>query len=136
MLPYVLKVKKRTVLIVDNSSNVRRLVINLLSPIKNIEVVGEAGTVMQAIEMFEKTNPDVVILDLHYPEGGGFDVLDHIKIHRPGTMVIVLTNYPLLPYRKRCIEAGAEYFFDKSMEFDKIAEVINEPTSSKERQDI
>ena len=124
--------QKRKVLIVDDSIDVRRLVIELLSHITDIEVVGEAGTVIQAIEMFQKTNPDVVIIDLQLPEGSGFDVLDHIKSRRPSTMVIVLTNYPLPRYRKRCAEIGVEYFFDKSMEFDKITEVINKPTSSRE----
>jgi DNA-binding NarL/FixJ family response regulator len=125
-------IQKRKVLIVDDSPSIRRLVIDLLSPIADIEIVGEAGTVIQAIEMFQKTNPDVVILDLQYPEGNGFDVLDHIKSRRPSTMVIVLTNHPLPQHRKRCAEIGAEYFFDKSMEFYKIAEVINKPTSSRE----
>jgi DNA-binding NarL/FixJ family response regulator len=43
-------------------------------------------------------------------------------------MVIMLTNYPYPQYRKKCADAGADFFFDKSTEFDKIAEVFKKFT--------
>jgi len=51
-------------------------------------------------------------------------VLQEIKRDKPSCKVIVLTNYPYREYRKKCMELGADFFFDKATEFDKIPEVL------------
>jgi len=51
-------------------------------------------------------------------------VLEAIKRERPATIVVILTNHPLPQLRKRSQQAGAEYFFDKTQEFGKVAEVL------------
>jgi DNA-binding NarL/FixJ family response regulator len=58
------------------------------------------------------------------PGGSGIDVLSKIKKDRSAPMVIVLTNYPYPQYRKKCMDCGADFFFDKSTEFGKVIEVI------------
>lgn len=58
------------------------------------------------------------------PGGNGIDVLQNIKKSKPAPIVIMLTNYPYLQYRKKCMKAGAEYFFDKASEFEKVNEVL------------
>jgi two-component system response regulator DesR len=60
------------------------------------------------------------------PGGCGLDVLDVIKRERPATRVIVLTNYPLPQFRKRSADAGAEWFFDKTQESKRVAEVLHD----------
>jgi DNA-binding NarL/FixJ family response regulator len=66
----------------------------------------------------------VVILDIQMPDASGIAVLAHIKKESPRTIVIMLTNFPLPPFRKCCPKAGADYFFDKSTEFEKVIEVL------------
>jgi len=65
-----------------------------------------------------------VILDIRMPGGSGIDVLEDIKKINAAPIVIILTNYPYPQYRKKCMAAGADYFFDKSSEFEKVTEVL------------
>lgn len=115
---------KMRVLIVDDSAVVRERVTTLLSEVESVEVVGHAETVREATTSLEALRPHVVILDIRLTDGSGIDVLTYIKQHRPELKVIMLTNYPYPQYRKKCLEAGAEFFFDKSTEFDQIATVV------------
>jgi DNA-binding NarL/FixJ family response regulator len=68
----------------------------------------------------------VVILDIRFPDGSGIDVLQAIKQDQPAPMVIILTNYPYSGYRQRCLNAGADFFLDKSTEFDQIPKLFEQ----------
>ena len=98
----------------------------MLSEIEDVMIVGQACEGQEAIDLFHKTNPDIVILDIRMPKRSGIEVLSEIKKDRCETVVIMLTNYPFEQYRIRCIEAGSDYFFDKSSEFEKVLEVLQE----------
>jgi len=113
-------------LIVDDSSVVReRLAARLSNPGK-VEIVGNVGDIVTALSTFEREKPNMVILDIQLPDGNGIDVLTRIKQQDGNTVVVMLTNFPYEAFRKRCFEAGADYFFDKSTEFHKITAVIKE----------
>ncbi len=90
----------------------------------DIEIVGQTGTAREAVESVRALRPDVVILDLHMPGGNGLDVLQDMKRNTPAPIVIIFTNYPFPHYRQRCLDGGAEFFFDKSTEFDKLRETL------------
>ena len=113
-------------LIVDDSLLVREKLGCHLEKIKGVEITGKACDVRSAIEAFHRSRPDVVVLDLQMGGGNGIDVLKEIKRDRPETLVIILTNHPFPQLAKRCREAGAEFFFDKTCEFGKVAEVLRE----------
>lgn len=89
-----------------------------------IEVIGEADNVQQAIEHIRQQGPDVVILDIRMPGGNGIDVLREIEKNDQAPVVIMLTNYPYPQYKRKCMDAGADFFFDKSREFEKVVEVL------------
>jgi DNA-binding NarL/FixJ family response regulator len=76
--------------------------------------------VAEAISGIRIIQPDVVILDIRMPGGNGIDVLQTIKQDEAAPMVIILTNYPYPGYRQKCMQAGADFFLDKSAEFDQI----------------
>ncbi len=114
------------VLIVDDSEILRDRLIAMLSEIVEPENISQAKDVPDAINSFRKLNPDVVILDIRMPGGSGIDVLKEIKGNRRPPVAIILTNYPYAQYREKCIEAGADFFFDKSTEFDKVTEVFRQ----------
>ena len=114
------------ILIADDSVVVRDRLISLLGDIPGIEVVGQAGDAPEARGLAEKLRPDVAILDLRMPHGSGADVLQDIKRLNPAPKVIMLTNYPHPENRKKCIDRGADYFFDKSTEFKKVVSVLSE----------
>jgi DNA-binding NarL/FixJ family response regulator len=114
------------VLIVDDSLLLRERLCCRLGSIEGIEIAGKACDVPGGIETFRRVEPDVVVLDLLMPGGSGLDVLEAIKRERRATIVVILTNHPLPQLRKKCQQAGAEYFFDKTQEFGKVAEVLRE----------
>ena len=111
------------VVIADDSSVVRERLTAMLSDVEEVETIGQAQDVGDAIDSFEELKPDAVILDIQMPGGSGIDVLKHIKKEQPDTVVIILTNYPYPQYRKECMDEGADFFFDKSLEFERAVEV-------------
>ena len=121
------------VVIADDSAPVRKGLSALLSGIGEVEIVGESRDVVETITFIRESRPDVVILDLRMPDGTGLDVLERIRNERPTPKVIVLTNYPFVQYRKKCLEAGASFFFDKSTEFHKIPRAIEQFSTDEAR---
>jgi len=115
---------KVRVFIVDDSLIVREHLVTMLDDLTEVEVVGQAETVTKAISAIGKLQPDLVILDIRMPDGSGIDVLQTIKQDEPAPIVIVLTNYPYPAYRQKCLQAGADFFLDKSTEFDQIPELF------------
>ncbi len=114
------------VFIADDSSTLRQRLVAMLDELDDVEVIGQAQDVPEAIDLIRKIKPQVVILDIRMPGGSGIDVLENIKRNMPSLIIIMLTNYPYPQYRKRCLEAGADFFFDKSNEFHKIPQVFKQ----------
>ena len=112
------------VFVADDSLIIREHLVTMLEELIDVEIVGQAGTVAEAINAIEKLQPDVVILDIRLPDGSGIDVLQTIKQDEPAPVVIVLTNYTYPAYRQKCLRAGADFFLDKSTEFDQIPELF------------
>jgi DNA-binding NarL/FixJ family response regulator len=117
-------VKPIQVAIADDSAVIRERLLQQLSQMQGIQMAWQAQNAAEAIAAFQRLAPEVAILDIQMPDGCGIDVLAHIKKESPQTTVIMLTNYPLPPFRKRCLNAGADYFFDKSTEFEKAIEMV------------
>jgi DNA-binding NarL/FixJ family response regulator len=116
----------RKLLIIDDSPLVRDHVAQMISTIPDIDLVGQTGTVSESLVAIRKLAPDIIILDLHLPDGNGFEILNVVKKFSPRTKVIVLTNYPFPQHKTRALAAGAGYFFDKSLEFEKVIDVLKE----------
>lgn len=112
------------VAIADDSAVIRERLLQKLAQIEGIQMAWQAQNAAEAIAAFQRLRPEVVILDIQMPDASGMVVLAHIKKESPRTIVIMLTNFPLPPFRKCCLQAGADYFFDKSTEFEKVIEVL------------
>ncbi len=114
------------VFITDDSLIVREHLVALLDELAGVEIVGQAGSVAEAISGIRNLQPDVVILDIRLPDGSGIDVLQNVKQDQPAPVVIILTNYPYPGYRQRCLSAGADFFLDKSTEFDQLPQLFEQ----------
>ncbi len=112
------------VIIADDSTPIRERIIKMLSSIPNVEVAGEAIDGAEAIVKIREKKPDLVILDLQMPKISGLELLPELKAMDPSPLILVLTNYSSEYFRRACARLGADYFFDKSTEFDKAIEVI------------
>lgn len=105
----------------------------MLSSIGGVKITGQAMTARDAIQSILELKPDVVILDIRLNGGGnGIDVLKRIKQEDPPPIVIMLTNYPYPQYQEKCRALGADYFFDKVADIEKIYDTINQLLADKD----
>jgi DNA-binding NarL/FixJ family response regulator len=112
------------VLIADDSEVVVLSLNAALAVVHGVEVVGQAGSVPEAIQAIRALRPDVLVLDISMPGGSGIDVLEDMRKEDIRPIIIVLTNFSYPQYRKRCLQLGARFFFDKSADFERVAEVV------------
>jgi len=116
--------------IADDSEILRSRLCDLLSEIEAIQVVGQAASAVETIEAIEDLKPDIVILDIRMPGGDGMLALERIKKGKNPPKVIMFTNYPYLQYRKKCLDAGADFFFYKANEFEKLVDLLRKLAQS------
>jgi DNA-binding NarL/FixJ family response regulator len=114
------------VFIADDSSVVVERLADLLKGVPGVELIGQAGDVPEAVRCIQQLSPDAVILDLKMPGGTGLDVLRAIRPDHPGLHIVICTNFPYPQYREQCFNAGANFFLDKSTEFDRIPAILRE----------
>jgi DNA-binding NarL/FixJ family response regulator len=81
------------VFLVDDHELVRRGLADLVRSQPDLEIVGEAATVRQAIGRIEATVPDVAVLDVRLPDGSGIDLCRDIRSRLPGVACLILTAY-------------------------------------------
>ncbi|MEK7436532.1 MAG: response regulator transcription factor [Pseudomonadota bacterium] len=112
------------VFLVEDSPAIRARLAATIRGIEGAKLVGEAGSVGAAIDGIRSTRPSAVILDLQLEDGSGLDVLRAVYPAAPGLHVAVLTNYATDQHRRACMDAGAEYFLDKSSDFPRIREIV------------
>jgi two-component system, NarL family, response regulator DevR len=116
---------KLKVFIADDSSEIRNRLKEILKENKSILLVGESGDGKHVIMTLHDLKPDVFILDIHMP-GGGIQVLKDIKSMRSESIVIILTAFPYPQYRQAYFAAGADYFFDKTNDIQKMTDILAE----------
>jgi len=112
------------VLVADDSEVFVQRLLRALGEIGGVEIVARVRTGAEALQAIRNLQPEVVILDIRMPEGSGIDVLESLKREELVTITIVLTNFAYPQYRKKCLQLGARFFFDKSAEFAKVGEAL------------
>jgi DNA-binding NarL/FixJ family response regulator len=114
------------VFVVEDSAAVRERLVEMVRELKDIEVVGEADTFGRAVIGIRDTMPDVAILDIKLANdaGSGIDVLNAVRKELPGLRAIVMSNFATPQHMKASADAGAEYFLDKSSDFERIPEIL------------
>ena len=83
-----------TLLVVDDHEVVRQGLVALLGRRPEFQVVAEAGTVAESIEMVKRFQPDLVVMDVRLPDGSGIEACREIRAEFPATRVVMLTSYP------------------------------------------
>jgi DNA-binding NarL/FixJ family response regulator len=116
------------VFVVEDSAAVRERLVEMIREVKDIEVVGEAATYDTAVAGIIDTRPDVAVLDIKLANetGSGIDALIEVRKTLPGIRAIVLSNYTTPQHLKASADAGAEYFLDKSIDFERVAEILQQ----------
>jgi DNA-binding NarL/FixJ family response regulator len=114
------------VLIADDSELLRNHLKKLLTFVETITEINETGTVHATIEALETRNPEVLILDIQMPDGNGFEVLKRLQVFDKRPFTIVYTNFPSKFNKKKSFRMGADFFFDKTNEFEALIEILKQ----------
>jgi DNA-binding NarL/FixJ family response regulator len=113
------------VLIVDDSKIVRDRLVDLIDSIRGVDIVAQAEDGPSAILSYGDLKPNLIILDIRMNGTNGIELLKMFKSKKSDSKVIMLTNFPYPQYKRKCFEEGADYFLDKSTEFDEVGKIIN-----------
>jgi YesN/AraC family two-component response regulator len=124
MTPVLIKNLLMKIVIADDSSLLRDRIKSLLNGLKEKLVLYEAENGVEALNLIKDKKPDLVILDIRMPEMNGIEVLKRIRELKMKTKVCILSNYAYPIYKKKCLEAGADYFLSKTEDFEDIKIVI------------
>lgn len=119
------------VLIIDDSEIIRERLSSMLNDIDNVTIVAEAACATEGLDMVSVYHPDFIILDISLPDTSGIEVLKMIKENHPDSCVVIFTNYPYSQYRNKCMKLGADYFLDKSVDFNRTKRILVELANEK-----
>jgi DNA-binding NarL/FixJ family response regulator len=104
-----------TLLIVDDHEVVRQGLVALIDRRPEFQVVAEAGTSAESIEMAKRYQPDLVVMDVRLPDGSGIEACREIRAELPATRVVMLTSYPDEEAVIAAIVAGASGYLLKQI---------------------
>lgn len=115
------------VFLVEDSPLLRDRLLEDLASSEKIKVVGYADTEASALSSLHDLDCDAVVLDLQLKEGSGLGVLQALRARNanPRLMVIAFTNYASAFFRKQAMQLGADFFFDKSRDYDRVRQVLD-----------
>ena len=123
------------VLLIEDSALIRRSLVDAIDASGRLRVSAFAETAEDALRCLRQASFDAVIVDLQLKQGSGTQVLAYLK--QSGLietmLAMVLTNHALPAYRARCQQYGVRHFFDKSLEFDRVIEVLDQYANSPDR---
>ena len=112
------------VMLVDDHEVVREGLRALLDRREGMRVVGEAGSVAQAVEVALREKPDVVVMDVRLPDGSGVEACRDIRAELPSTRMIMLTSYADEEAVMASILAGASAYLLKQTRGQQLAEAV------------
>lgn len=112
------------ILIVDDTEIVLERLFEMIAELESVDSVLKSNSYIQTVDLIKKQEPDVILLDLQLPGKNGIELLKFVKRHHPAVKTIIVTNSASAFYRELCKSLGADYFIDKSTEFEKIPGII------------
>lgn len=113
-------------LIVDDSELVRVRLVELLEDIPGVAGIRQAGSLEAGLASVRREPPELLVLDIHLPDGNAIHAIGAMKRAAPAMRIAMFSNDATAFIRRRCIEMGADWFFDKSAEFEKVADLVRE----------
>jgi two-component system chemotaxis response regulator CheY len=120
------------VLIVDDNDLMRTLLRGILRS-ESCQVVGEAKNGTIALDLVERTFPDVVFLDVMMPEMDGIEVLQYIQERHPRIKVIMITGNPSVENVQESIQGGAAGFIVKPFNTARVLDTLHKALQGAEK---
>jgi DNA-binding NarL/FixJ family response regulator len=106
--------KEIKIVIAEDSAALCSLLKRTLSVIEGFHIAGTAADGVEAIRLARELKPHVLVLDIMMPFKDGIEVLKEIRGDTSTTVIVMFTSDPSPLNRRVCLEAGADYFLDKS----------------------
>ena len=119
------------IFLVDDHEVVRRGVRDLLEAEDDFEVVGEAGTVEEALHRVPATSPDVAVLDVRLPDGNGIELCRELRSNHPRLACLMLTSFDDDEALFEAIVAGAAGYVLKQVKGNDIVEAVRQVGAGK-----
>jgi DNA-binding NarL/FixJ family response regulator len=105
---------KHKILIADDHAMVRDGVKNLVQQNKDLVVIGEARSGNETLELYDKLQPDLLIMDISMPDMNGMEVSRAILARNPNANIVILSMYDDEDYISRCLEYGVKGYVVKN----------------------
>jgi DNA-binding NarL/FixJ family response regulator len=120
------------VLIADDSNFILERLSEMLSNIGRVEIVGSYTNGTDTLKALKVLKPDLAIIDIKMPGLTGLQVLSEIRKVDKRIKIIILTFFKSGFYHNMAMEEGADYFFSKVDDFEKIAPLVDEMVTKDE----
>ncbi|MEI6886395.1 MAG: response regulator transcription factor [Bacteroidota bacterium] len=114
------------VLLADDSDLILERLQQMLRLNPQVEIAGSFKDGIKTLEALKRLKPDLAIVDIKMPGLSGLEVLHEIRKEDSRLKFMILTFYSSDNYRKLAMQYGADYFFSKVDDFEKISPVVNE----------
>lgn len=112
------------ILIVDDTALIVDRLVDLLAEMESEAEILRASSYDEGIVSITEDAPDILLLDIKMPGKNGIELLADVRQKHPDMIIIMLTNMVSGYYQDLCKEIGANYFVDKSKEFESIPGII------------
>jgi two-component system response regulator NreC len=116
--------RKVRIILADDHAIVRDGLRRVIDAEADLEVVGEASSAAETVERVADTRPDVLLLDITMPGGGGIAALDEIRRASPTTRILVLTMHEDPEYLRVALVSGAAGFILKHAASDQVLSAV------------
>ncbi len=113
-----------TLVLIDDQAMVRAAFKSLLERIPHFQVVGDAGSAREGIELVERLRPDVVVLDITMPGLSGIDAVGPLKQVSSHTRVLMASQHEGMKFVQQALQAGADGYLSKDSEPEELALAI------------
>jgi two-component system, NarL family, response regulator DesR len=112
------------VLLADDSGLILERLKEMIAAYGQTEIVGSLQNGTDTLDALRSLKPDLAIVDIKMPGLSGLEVLNAIRKENADLKIIILTFYSSDHYRQIAIQSGADYFFNKVDDFDKLSMVV------------
>jgi DNA-binding NarL/FixJ family response regulator len=112
------------VVIAEDHTLIREAIVKMLVATRRVEVVGQAATGTEALELVQRLQPDVLLLDVTMPEKDGMQALAELAAMDSNTKALILTMHEDEAHGVRAIRAGAAGYIKKSANLDELIDAI------------
>ena len=118
-----------TFVLIDDHAILRDGLRQLLEAERDFQVIGEAGTVAEGVNLARRLLPDVVIMDISFPNGSGIEAIGALRRECEGMRIVVLTVHNTQECLRAAMRAGAHGFVAKDAAYGVLLEAIRSATA-------